>query len=338
MASAVHHVWEQAEDFVDERIDRDHLHAWPFRGSYPVDVRFLILDRQHNIPLHRPDHFEIVVFDSGKQGYEIEDCRREVGKRDVIVVGDRLRHRCLPLAVSRGGARSTVLSFRPETVHQGAPIGDDFQYLMPFSAYGSVIPNVIPASAGISQEILDLIYRIQREIPAATEHSRLAIRTYLRMILLVLVGHCSKFGAAREEFRKQNEASERLAPVFDRLKDHYDEPLRIVDAARLCALSPCCFMGLFKEFTGQSYIAYVNAFRVAKAQGLLGATSKPIAEISLEVGFCSQSYFGMIFRRLTGTTPRAYREQYLGNSSPGSDCGETSIHRKDATHAIHRVL
>ena len=304
--------WERADAFVDRQISRERLHVWPFGTSYPIDVRFLILDRRHDVPVHRPDHLEVVIFESGKLGYEVENDCCEVGKNDIIVVGDRIRHRCLPLSGSQTEARTVVLSFLPQTVHQGAPLGDDFQYLMPFSIYGAVVSNVIRARAGLSREILDLVDRVRREMPGDTEQSRLAIRTYLKMILLVLVGHCSEYRDARAAFSKQREARERLAPVFEHLQRHYDEPVRVTDAARLCAVSSCCFMNLFKEITGQSFVAYLTGYRVAKAQGLLSATDNPISEISLEAGFCTQSYFGMVFRRVTGMTPLAYRLHATG--------------------------
>ena len=103
MRAAGNGTWEQADGFVDRQIGRDSLHVWPFGDRYPVDVRFLVLDRGHGhvVPLHRPDHLEIVIFESGRLGYEVEDQRCEVGKDDIIVVGDRLRHRCLPLTASQ---------------------------------------------------------------------------------------------------------------------------------------------------------------------------------------------------------------------------------------------
>ena len=312
MRAEPNRTWERADSFVDRQISRERLHVWPFGTSYPIDVRYLILDRRHDVPAHRPDHLEVVIFESGKLGYEVENDCCEVGKNDIIVVGEGIRHRCLPLTGSQTEARSVVLSFLPQTVHQGAPLGDDFQYLMPFSTYGAVVPNVIRARTGLSREILDLVDRVRHELPGDTEHSRLAIRTYLKMIMLVLVGHCSEYSDARAAFSKQREARERLAPVFEHLQHHYDEPVRVTDAARLCAVSSCCFMNLFKEITGQSFVAYLNGYRVAKAQGLLSTTDKPISEISLEAGFCTQSYFGMVFRRVTGMTPLAYRLQSMG--------------------------
>jgi AraC-like DNA-binding protein len=301
-------MWERADSFVDQQINPEKLHVWPFGGQFPIDVRFLILDRSHAVPLHRPDHLELVLFESGELAYEVEDNTCSVAKDDIIVVGNRLRHRCVPLRNSQPEARTVVLSFLPQTVHSGAPLGDDVQYLMPFSLTESK-PNVIPGKAGLARELFDLIGRIHQEMPGATERSRLTIRTYLKMILLTVVNHFSEMEGAREAFGRKREAVDRLAPIFNYLHKHYDEPVRVKEAARLCAVSSCCFMTLFKEVTGLSFIAYLNHYRVAKAQGLLAATNMPISAIGMETGFCTQSYFGMVFRKVTGMTPLDYRLQ-----------------------------
>jgi len=44
-------------------------------------------------------------------------------------------------------------------------------------------------------------------------------------------------------------------------------------------------------------------------QNLLALTCEPISLISQAVGFCDQSHFGMVFRKLVGATPLAYRRQ-----------------------------
>ncbi|HVP49199.1 MAG TPA: helix-turn-helix domain-containing protein, partial [Bryobacteraceae bacterium] len=62
-------------------------------------------------------------------------------------------------------------------------------------------------------------------------------------------------------------------------------------------------------------------FRVARAQELLAATDRAISEISLETGFCNQSYFGVIFRRITGMTPLEYRMEHNGAKLRASQLG-----------------
>jgi AraC-like DNA-binding protein len=298
--------WQSVDSFVDRQITAEKFHIWPFAHAYPIDVRFLILNRRYDVPMHRPDHLEVVVFESGELGYEVEDRTCTLRKNDIIVVGDRIRHRCLPQGVTQREPRSVVLSFLPTLIHSGVPLNDDLQYLLPFTLPGSFL-NVIPAGTGLSREIFDFIGRIRAELPGDSDQSRLAIKTYLKVILLLIANYYAELGATREAIYQQQTSVKRLAPVFEHIGGHYFEPIRINEAARLCAMSDCRFMQLFKDVTGQSFVAYVNRFRIAQAQDLLSSTDRAISEVSLETGFCSQSYFGVIFRRTTGMTPLQYR-------------------------------
>jgi transcriptional regulator GlxA family with amidase domain len=63
----------------------------------------------------------------------------------------------------------------------------------------------------------------------------------------------------------------------------------------------------FNQVTGQPFVSHLNQFRVAKAQHLLAATDRSIADISNEVGFGNQSYFGLVFRRATSFCPREFQ-------------------------------
>jgi AraC-like DNA-binding protein len=72
-------------------------------------------------------------------------------------------------------------------------------------------------------------------------------------------------------------------------------------------MSKSHFMRFFKQVTGQPFISHLNQFRIAKAQRLLTATDRSIADIGHEVGFCNQSYFGLVFRKVTSLCPREYQ-------------------------------
>jgi hypothetical protein len=58
MPAHVGFMWERAESFVDRQISPQKLHVWPIASRYPIDVRYLIMDRRQQIPPHRPDHLE----------------------------------------------------------------------------------------------------------------------------------------------------------------------------------------------------------------------------------------------------------------------------------------
>jgi AraC-like DNA-binding protein len=132
----------------------------------------------------------------------------------------------------------------------------------------------------------------------------------MKMLLLLLVEHYANYLGTRDAFDRKQRDIERLGPLFSYLEDNYAQPIQVPDAARVCAMSSSHFMSYFKSVTGQSFLAYLSGFRIAKAQALLSTTDKPIAEISELLAFCSQSYFGKVFHSLVGLTPRAYRRRY----------------------------
>jgi hypothetical protein len=57
-----------------------------------------------------------------------------------------------------------------------------------------------------------------------------------------------------------------------------------------------------------------QAGRIERAQALLANTDDSMASISQEMGFCDQSYFGAVFRRVVGMTPATYRRRFRNKS------------------------
>ncbi len=303
-------VWEDARTLVDSHIDSNHLHVWPFQRSFPIDVRFVLLDRREDVPPHQPDHLEVVFIESGRAGYEVDGHPREIKENDVVVVGERMRHRTLATRLPNGGARMAVLSFLPQLLLSGSPAGDDLFYLMPFSILGSPdheVSNVISGVSALSRDVFDFIQRVLRSMPGESERSRLAARTYLRMILFALADYYWDVREARGTARRIREDLKRVSPALHYVQENYGAHLRVSHAARLCAMSQTCFMELFRQVTGQPFGVFLKRFRIGKAQELLMTTEKTLSEISYQTGFCDQSHFGAVFRQVAGTTPLAYR-------------------------------
>ncbi|MCD7956186.1 MAG: helix-turn-helix transcriptional regulator [Lachnospiraceae bacterium] len=65
---------------------------------------------------------------------------------------------------------------------------------------------------------------------------------------------------------------------------------------------------LFKKEVGVPLTEYVNRSRIRHAQGLLIGTDLPIKTIAQQCGIADIYYFSRLFKRITGTTPKAFRE------------------------------
>lgn len=296
---------------VEPQINAQGIHVWPFDPAFPVDVRFMTSGHGHNVRKNRHDYFELVYLCAGAASLEIQDRSLLLHEGDLAIVGSTLYHRF----ECRGAPPFTVavLFFQPDLIRaDGGP--DNAEYLTPFLLQDSQFPHIVPNKSGIPLQVFELMQRIRVELPATTPRGRLAVKTYLKMILVLLVNQYSSYAGTVETFRRQQGALERLRPLFEYLEKHYGEPIQVLAAARICCMSESHFMSFFKRATGQSFMAYLNHCRIERAQALLVSTDKSVSDISQETGFCDQSYFGTVFRKIVGITPVAYRGKSRGNS------------------------
>jgi AraC family transcriptional regulator len=95
--------------------------------------------------------------------------------------------------------------------------------------------------------------------------------------------------------------------VIDYIEAHLGDDLGLADLAQVAGMGTHHFAHCFKASLGMPPHRYVRQCRLEAAARLLTASSLPIADIALSMGFSSQSHFTQAFRQHTGTTPAAAR-------------------------------
>jgi AraC family transcriptional regulator len=98
-----------------------------------------------------------------------------------------------------------------------------------------------------------------------------------------------------------------LQQIAESIRLRLDSDISLASLANLVEQSPYQFCRLFKNAAGVSPHQFIMRERVGEAKRLLRETRRSIVEISLMVGFSSQSHFTNIFRRIVGVTPGQYR-------------------------------
>jgi AraC-like DNA-binding protein len=207
-----------------------------------------------------------------------------------------------------------ALFFEPDVIRCDGS-SDSAEYLTPFLLQDSEFPHIVPADTGIPRQVLDLMLRMRTELPPVSPRGRLAVKTYLKMILMLLVNRYSSYAGTVDTFQRQQRDLDRLLPLFRFLGENCGSAIQVREASRICGMSESHFMSFFKRVTGLSFMKYLNHYRVERSQVLLANTDEPMSSISQEMGFCDQSYFGTVFRRLVGMTPAAYRRRFRNKSS-----------------------
>lgn len=299
-------VGERASYLVlDSQVNADGVHVWPFDCNFPVDLVQHSLSGRQPFRMNRHDYFEIAYLDSGELVWQIQDRFVTQVQGEVFVMGSPKYHRITEHSSAHAGVLS--LFFHPD-LFRFNNISEVSEYLTPFRVHDPDFNHVVSAKSDVSLEIRSLMVRIQRELPVQSDRARLAVKTYVKMIMVLLLNHYAERLAASPHLDRRQQALDRFKPLFSFLDKNFRDPITPADAARIMNMSPSHFRRAFKQVTGQPFVLYLNHFRVAKAQELLASTQRPISEIGLDVGFCDQSYFGLIFRRITQMTPRQYRQ------------------------------
>jgi AraC-like DNA-binding protein len=300
--------WEDAYDAVIPQINADGLLVQQFDSTLPVQVRFYGYDPHRDYRICRHDYFEIFYLYGGEAVFHLGERAYPMRQGDLIILNSTHYHTIRPaVAESRHAIQGVLLYFMPEAVRAAGLAGEDTEYLTPFLRQDERFPHVVNAATGVPAQVYELMRMIAAELPARGARARLSVRTYLKMALIRLVNHFAAYQGSEESFHHKHRLIERLDPLFRHLDSHYNEPITLEDAARLVGMSKSHFIHFMKQVTGLSFVSYLNQFRVNKAQALLASTGMSIAAISQEVGFCDQSYFGHVFRKLLGVTPRDFR-------------------------------
>ncbi|WP_099020653.1 AraC family transcriptional regulator [Mycolicibacterium palauense] len=100
------------------------------------------------------------------------------------------------------------------------------------------------------------------------------------------------------------------------IRDHYAEPLRIDELARLAGMSSSAFHRRFRAITAMSPLQFQKRIRLQQARSLLVAHPGDVAGVGHSVGYDSPSQFNREYRRLFGNPPGQDASRLRGSAEP----------------------
>jgi AraC family transcriptional regulator len=98
-----------------------------------------------------------------------------------------------------------------------------------------------------------------------------------------------------------------LRRVLDYLDAHLPEAVPLSALAEVAGLSQAHFARAFKASTGFAPYQWQLRARVDRARALLLHTDKSLEDVAIASGFADAVHFGRMFRKVTGTSPAAWR-------------------------------
>ncbi|WP_042201114.1 response regulator transcription factor [Paenibacillus camerounensis] len=122
-------------------------------------------------------------------------------------------------------------------------------------------------------------------------------------------GKCAEFVGIFDEWlnRQQDNA---VLQAKQYIEIHYQGDCSLQTVAAHVHVTPNYLSNLFKRETGTGLTNYVAQLRIEEAKQLLQRSRLRMTEIAERVGFDNSSYFTVVFKQMTGESPREFRKRF----------------------------
>ncbi len=95
------------------------------------------------------------------------------------------------------------------------------------------------------------------------------------------------------------------------IEEHYTEEMTLNSLAEMYHYSPNYFSSIFKAYTGETLISFVNRLRMEKAVEYMPVKNMKNIEIANRVGITDYKYFNKLFKKRYGMSVQKFRDQLL---------------------------
>ncbi|KAA9338195.1 helix-turn-helix domain-containing protein [Hymenobacter busanensis] len=167
------------------------------------------------------------------------------------------------------------------------------------------LPQQHEAAGPAETELLPLLERLQAETHGPPQpNSADVARSYLYLFL--------ELAARRYPAAAPAEAKHGVQQVREfgaLLNQHYRTLRTVQEYAKLLHLTPNHLNAVCRRVLNKTASALIHERVVTEAQRLLTHSAGSVAEVGYALGFEDASYFTRYFRKYTGRTPEAFRQQ-----------------------------
>ena len=275
---------DQAFDFIHiETISsRSAVHDWTIRAH-----------RHRNL-------FQILLVERGGGEMTIEAASLQFAAPAAIMMPATVAHGFRFIARETEG---WVVSFTEDVTHAlGERRGEALARLRALAA-----EPVVPLAETELARLSALCAELYEERFLAREGFRLAMRGYLALLAIAVVRLAAS--RARSGAVTLKPADPTVEAMRGLLEEHFRKERLLGFYAEKLAMTPDRLNDIVKRATGVTAGHLIRQRVLTEAKRQLVFTTLPIHEIAYDLTFSDPSHFARFFRKQTGTTPQAFREQ-----------------------------
>lgn len=306
--------------------ERSRLAFWPEelvfrRQDLAVAVR--PVERQTDTVPHRHAFTELVIVTGGRATHLLETGTQPLAAGDVFVIGTRGSHgygNTRRFRLINIFFRTAFLAELPAELRREPGFrrlfGEAVDEAPAGGKRGAVTDRVrLPSSR--RGPLLNLVRALADEGRHPQSDTPLLIRTLAVELLVRLSRLAAGNRAGRQGGTEPQAGVDRLVHAMDR---HTEKPLpNLAAMAAEARMSVRSLLRHFKTETGTSPLQYRLRLRLAEACRQLRETDAPVGEIAARCGFPDGNYFSRQFHRVTGISPRVFRQRHAAATFPAAE-------------------
>ena len=253
---------------------------------------------------HSTAHFhpftEIFFITDGKGAFYLNDHIVNVNKWDLIIINSNCLHTeksslsDIPLEYIVLGVDNLLLNFQESYSLTSNEQQIKLYEIMNFSKEKDLF--------------LNYFNNLINEIENKEFNYEIICKSILNMLITHIIRSKTSLLFIEESREKLNLECIKIKNYID---SHYSQNITLDFLSNLTYMNKFHLVHTFTKQIGLSPINYAINKRIQEAKNLLATTSYSIRDIASIVGFCNSSYFSQMFKKVTGVTPKNYRNEII---------------------------
>jgi len=250
---------------------------------------------------HFHPEFELVYIEGASATRHVGNHISQFVGSDLVLIGSNIPHLNFDHGVSTT-YRKEVLHLKPffkEQFIEQMPELRPIERLLELSKYG------LAFSGNTKKEIGELLKELHLLAPFDFFMQSITILKKLAQSKEFELLHPKPY---TNKYSKKEQ--ERIRQIYALIDERYQNKITVDEVAELCNLTKPAFCRYFKKATGNTFISFLNQYRISQAKRLL-IMGKNISETCYECGFESLSYFNRTFKKVTEENPSEFKKRHL---------------------------
>lgn len=165
----------------------------------------------------------------------------------------------------------------------------------------------VPAASAQATAFRHLLDQLVEERATGLPGTQLASAQLAQLLFIQILRAHLKTAAPMPASWLRALGDARIAPALRLMHGDPGRAWHLEDLAQACAMSRTTFASHFRTVAGIAPLTYLTAWRMRLAERALREEATPVAAVGQSLGYMSESAFSTAFKRVTGHSPKAYR-------------------------------